>query len=89
VCSNNKTQRARWRECGQISLLELSTRYFASKSKRKHVTPFLSDIKKKRNLSLLLNRQDATLLRARSSLVSLLIELSEKEQTKNVALIAK
>ena len=47
VCSNNKTQRARWRECGQISLLELSTRYFASKSKRKHVTPFLSDIKKK------------------------------------------
>jgi hypothetical protein len=25
VCSNNKTQRARWRECGQISLLELST----------------------------------------------------------------
>jgi len=48
----------------------------------------LSDIKKKKILSLLLN-QDATLLRARSSLVSLLIELSEKEQTKNVALIAK
>ena len=65
-----------------MSLLELSTpRYFASKSKRKHVTPFLSDIKKKtQSFSLLLN-QDATLLR--------LIELSEKEQTKNVALIAK
>ena len=38
VCSNNKTQRARWRECGQTtgkSLLELSTRYFVRKKREK------------------------------------------------------
>ena len=57
-------------------------------ARRKKCNTLLSDIKKNKILSLLLN-QDATLLRARSSLVSLLIELSEKEQTKNVALIAK